>query len=296
MTLQIRRVGDSKDLLGESPCWDSRAGLVCWVDSLGGMLRRNSPFIAQAPETHPLPAPVGSIALCESGAFVGALKDRFVRYDPVTRQLDSLGRIDVLHPDVRLNDGKCDPWGSFIAGTLQVHRAPDAPVLGGLYRLRPDRRVEVLARDFALTNGPCFSPDGRTLYVADSAIGTRTIWAYDYAPDGPLANRRVFARTDSYGAGPDGAAIDVEGCLWTALPRIGQLARFTPHGELERMVKMPATHPTSLCFGGAGLELAYVTSISRSANLTGPLPHDGGLFEVSGLPAAGLPAHRYRDD
>jgi len=295
MGLQIRRVGDSTDLLGESPCWDERTARVCWVDSLGGALHLASPAGEANAELFQLPAPVGSIALCESGAFVVALKDRFVRFDPANGSMESLGQIDVQHPDVRLNDGKCDPWGSFIAGTLQVHHVRGTPVLGGLYRLRPDRGVEVLARDFALTNGPCFSPDGRTLYVADSAIGTRTIWAFDYAPDAPLANRRVFTNTEVHGAGPDGAAVDTEGCLWTALPRIGKLARFTPDGQLERMVQMPATHPTSLCFGGDGLRLAYVTSISRSTNLAGPLPHDGGVFEVSGLPASGMAVHRYRD-
>jgi sugar lactone lactonase YvrE len=73
------------------------------------------------------------------------------------------------------------------------------------------------------------------------------------------------------------------------------MARFAPDGKLDRLVELPATHPTSLCFGGPRFDVAYVTSISKSTHLAGPLPQDGGLFELSGMPAAGLPAHRFAD-
>jgi sugar lactone lactonase YvrE len=159
--------------------------------------------------------------------------------------------------------------------------------------LRPDRSVEQLADDIVFANGPCFSPDGRTLYLADSL--ERTIWAYDYAPRGPLANKRVFVQTDRFDSGPDGATVDAQGYLWTVLVRIGKLARFAPDGGLERLVALPATYPTSLCFGGPRLEQAFVTSISHSHRLTGNKPQDGGLFLIDGLPAAGRPPHRFAD-
>jgi sugar lactone lactonase YvrE len=292
MGVDIRRLGQTRDLLGESPCWDARSGAVSWIDSLAGTLRRHWPASGEA-EQHSLPAPVGSIAPCESGAVVAALKASFVRYDFGTRELETLAGIDVDHPDVRLNDGKCDPWGNFIAGTMHINRQPADTILGGLYRLRPDRSVEKIAGGFGLTNGPCFSLDGRTLYVADSTV--RTIWAYDYSPDGPLAGQRAFVQTESFGSGPDGATVDAQGHIWTALPRIGKLARFGPDGRLERLVDVPVTHPTSLCFGGAALDVAYVTSISRSTHLEGKLPEDGGVFAVSGLPAAGVQPHRFAD-
>src|SRR4051812_43324766 len=113
METTIRRIGDSKDLLGESPCWDARAGCVWWIDSLGGVVRRLrvEPDLG-TDEIHRLPAPIGSIALCEEGGILVALKDRFGRYDPATGQLETLATIDVDHPDVRLNDGKCDAWGN----------------------------------------------------------------------------------------------------------------------------------------------------------------------------------------
>ena len=288
----IHRIGQTKDLLGESPFWDVQAQSLCWIDALGGVLHRLRPATGEA-ERHELPAPLGAIAPCASGAVVVAQKSTFARYDLATRRLEVLASIGIDHPDVRLNDGKCDPWGNFIAGTMHINRQPGDPILGGLYRLSPDRSVQCIAEGFGLTNGPCFSLDGRTLYVADSPL--RTIWAYDYSPEGPLGERRAFVRTESYDAGPDGATVDAEGFVWTVLPRIGRMARFAPDGQLERMVALPATYPTSLCFGGPRHDVAYVTSLSRSTHLKGDAPQDGGLFAVSGLPAAGVPPHCFAD-
>ncbi len=296
MTVTVKRIGETKDLLGESPCWDagatSAAGAVCWIDSLAGTLWRHHPA-SGATVKHSLPAPVGSIAPCASGAVIAALKSSFARYDFSTRALEILGTIDVDHKDVRLNDGKCDPWGNFIAGTMQINRQPGDATLGGIYRLRPGGQVERIGEALGLANGPCFSLDGRTLYIADSTV--RTIWAYDYLPDAALSNRRAFVQTESFGSGPDGATVDAEGFVWSVLVRIAKLARFAPDGSLDRLVDIPCTYPTSLCFGGAGYAKTYVTTISKSTHLAGELPQDGGIFEVSGLPAAGVAPHVFAD-
>ena len=291
MTVRITRVGTTKDQLGESPCWDADAQALNWIDALGGALWRLHAG-ADRPERHGLPAPVGSIAPCRGAAVVVALRNGFARYDFATRTLEPLARIPVDHPKVRFNDGKCDPAGHFLAGTMHVDRQPGEPIIGGLYRLRTDRRVEQLADDIGFANGPCFSPDGRVLYLADSL--ERTIWAYDYDPDGPLRHKRVFAKTHEFDSGPDGATVDAQGFFWTVLTRAARLARYAPDGRLERLIDLPASYPTSLCFGGPGLAHMYLTTISRSARLEGDKAHDGALFRIEGLPAPGRPAHRYR--
>jgi L-arabinonolactonase len=293
-TVRIKRIGVTKDLLGESPCWEvgdaDTAGVVTWIDSLTGTLWRYA-LESKVTERHLLPAPVGSIAPCANGNFVVALKNNFARYDLKTRTLEMMGAIDVDHPNVRLNDGKCDPFGNFIAGTMHINRHFGEAALGGIYRLRPDATIERIGEPFGLTNGPCFSLDGKTLYVADSAV--RTIWTFDYSPDDLLRNKRAFVQTDAFGSGPDGATVDSQGYIWTALTKAAKLARFAPDGTLDRLLTMPCTHPTSLCFGGPQFETAWVTSISKSTHLNGPLPQDGGLFEVSGLSVAGVAPHRF---
>ncbi len=289
-TPHIAVVGSTKDLLGESPVWDDRAQSLYWIDSLAGLIHCLEPQTG-AIRTYQVPAPIGSLALRGDGGAVLALRNEFAHYDFAARVSMPLASIGIDHPMLRLNDGKVDPYGRFVAGTMHGGRAEGERPLGGLYRLDASGALEQLETNLAVTNGPCFSPDGRTFYLADST--RRVIWAYDYGRDGPLANKRVFVRTDSLGSGPDGATVDAEGFLWSVLVRIGMIARFAPDGTLVRTVEMPIRHPTSICFGGANLDVLYVTSISRSTSLSDDSPHAGGLFSIEGLGVKGLPVERF---
>ena len=286
---RITRIGGTKDQLGESPVWDERTRSLYWIDSLAGLIRRLSPTTAVIEEFQ-VAAPIGSLALAQGGVVL-ALRHGFARYDFETQELAMGPSIGLDHPMVRLNDGKADPFGRFVAGTMHGGRADDEKPLGGLYRIDASGAIEQLETDLAVTNGPCFSPDGRTFYLADSL--RHVIWAYDYHREGPLANKRVFARTEALGSGPDGATVDAEGYLWTVLVRVGAIARFAPDGTMVRRVDMPVRHPTSVTFGGSGLDVLYVTSISRSTHLADDSPDAGGLFAVEDLGVKGLPAQRF---
>ncbi|MCK1716702.1 SMP-30/gluconolactonase/LRE family protein [Bradyrhizobium sp. 141] len=287
---RITRVGATKDQLGESPVWDERGQRLYWIDALAGLIRGLDP-VTGAIEQFSVPAPIGSIALRDDGGAIVALRNRFAHYDFGLRALTEGPSIGLDHPKVRLNDGKADPYGCFLAGTMHGDRAPNETALGGLYRLDPTGALELLETDLAVSNGPCFSPDGRTFYLADSA--RRIIWAYDYKRDGPLENKRVFVDTEAQQSGCDGATIDSEGYVWSVLVRIGKIARFAPDGTIARIIDMPIGHPTSVTFGGPGLDILFMTSISRSHALRDDHPDAGGLFAIEGLGVRGLPAHRF---
>lgn len=291
--VRITRIGATRDQLGESPVWDERRQRLYWIDALAGLIHALDPVTGIADEFS-VPAPIGSLALRGDGGAVLALRHGFAHYNFGTRALTEGPLIGLDHPKVRLNDGKADPHGRFVAGTMHGDRAQDEAPLGGLYRLDASGALELLETDLAVSNGPCFSPDGRTFYLADSA--RRIIWAYDYGPDGPLANKRVFVDTEAQESGCDGATVDAEGCLWSVLVRIGRIARFAPDGTIVRTIDMPVRHPTSVAFGGPGLDVLYVTSISRSHALGDEHPDAGGLFAVEGLGVRGLPAHRFSPD
>lgn len=286
----ITRIGLTKDQLGESPVWDFSTQSLYWIDSLAGLIRRLK-FATGAIEEFQVPPPLGSMALRSDGGAVLALRHGFAHYDFASRTLTSSASIGLDHPMLRLNDGKADPYGRFIAGTMHGGRAEHEPPLGGLYRLDASGSLELLETNLAVSNGPCFSPDGRTFYMGDSA--RRMIWAYDYGRDGPLANKRVFVDTDALNSGPDGATVDAEGYLWSVLVRVGAIARFAPDGRMVRSIEMPVGHPTSVCFGGPDLDILFVTSISRSTNLSDAHPDAGGLFAIEGLGVEGLPAHTF---
>ncbi|MCB1395197.1 MAG: SMP-30/gluconolactonase/LRE family protein [Rhodobacter sp.] len=287
MSTRIEVIGRHRAQLGESPVWDGSSGRLLWIDSRAGRLFEADPDQGDSIE-HALPAPVGSVALAQGPALVVALKDRVAVYDRAQRRLTPGAAIEVTHPDVRLNDGKADPEGAFVAGTMHINRAPGAAALGGLYRFTRDGGVTVLDRGIGVTNGPCFGADGAALYVADSAA--RVIWRYRRTAAGEVTDKTLFADLTAEGSAPDGAAVDAEGHLWTALVHKGEVVRLSATGAIERRVILPMRHPTSLAFGAG--DTLFVTSISDSGRLRSDEPAAGAVVRLRGLGVGGAPVFR----
>ncbi len=288
--IRIARIGNTKDRLGEGPIWDAETRCLFWIDSLAGTIHRLNPATGERRD-YTVPAPIGSISLCRSGGAILSLQDGFHRHDFETGRTTPFALLGLGNPNVRLNDGKTDRQGRFLAGTMHLHRAEDEPVIGGLFRMDPDGAVTQLTDDIATFNGPCFSPDGRTFYFADST--RQTIWAFDYdTVSGTPNNKRVFADLRPLGTAPDGATVDAEGHLWSALIRTGTIARFDPAGRMVMQFKFPVRYPTSLTFGGPDLDVLYVTSISKSVRFEDTAEDAGGLFAIEGLGIRGLPEPR----
>jgi L-arabinonolactonase len=279
----------TRDLLGESPVWDPREGALFWVDTRNRRVRRWAAGTSTELHEWPTPQDVGSIALAQPGRLLLALSDGFALLDLASGRITPIAGVQHAKPPMRLNDGRTDREGRFVCGSMVLHRRdPD----GCLYRLEADGRVTPLLDGIAISNTTCFSPDGRTMYFADSLAGT--IRAWDYGRDGALSNARVFADTRPQGSGPDGATVDADGCLWVALVLAGKVAQYSPDGQLLRSLPVPVPYPTCPCFGGPDLGTLYVTSIRDSGNvLRSDDPAAGALVELQGLGVRGLPEVPY---
>ena len=145
-----------------------------------------------------------------------------------------------------------------------------------------------------VSNGPCWSPDGRTFYFADTWSGE--IWAYDCDPaSGAISNRRTFTRVDMSGGGAaDGSTVDAEGYLWNAQVYDGKLVRYAPDGSVDRVIEMPVKKVTSVMFGGP----SWTCCTSRpwpaaAAALSAGRRGARQLFALHGLGVRGLPEPRF---
>ncbi len=282
----------ARNLLGECPIWDARSELLYWVDSHAQQIYCWDGVSAEVLHQWATPQVVGSIALAKPGQLLLALAEGFSMLDLKSEKITALAPIAHPHPPMRLNDGRTDREGRYVCGSMVLHRT-DAQ--GSLYRLEKDSSVSTLLKgNIAVANSTCFSPDGRTLYFADSLTGT--IRAWDYALDGTLSNERVFADTrTAQGSGPDGATVDASGCLWVALVLVAKIACYSPTGQLLRTIDLPVPYPTCPCFGGPNLDTLYITSISNSGNrLRSELPAAGALVQIKGLGVRGLPEVAYQ--
>lgn len=290
--LRIDLIDDARAELGEGPLWDVAEQRLYWIDSLGAKVH-SCDAAGGVRRTWSVPEHIGSLALREGGGAIVSLRDGFYTLDLGTGACAKLVDPDPGKPRIRMNDGKVDRQGRFVAGYMDYE---ESDPLCGVFRLDPGGAATRLDSGIVCSNGPCWSPDGRTFYFADTA--TKDIWAYDYdVGTGAVSNRRTFCSFPAVGLKglPDGATVDAEGFLWSVSVYEGKLVRFSPDGRLDRWVGLPVESTTSLSFGGPNLDIAYVTSMARTVKGVAPKEREaGGLFAVHGLGVRGLPEPRFR--
>lgn len=269
--------------LGEGTLWDPVRQVLWWVDIWGREIHRTDPATGRD-EVFATPEYVGCVGVRERGGLVVALASGFFFFEPGTETWTPVVAPADMRPDVRFNDGKPDRQGRFWSGTVFEDPPRKTEYVGALYRLDPDLSCHRMVDGIGSSNGLAFSPDGRTMYFADSQGGF--VWAWDLDPaTGDIDRRRVFIDVRDTGGCADGATVDAEGCYWTTLPESGKLSRYDPDGRLMRTIIMPTAIPTCCEFGGPDLDILYVTS-ARLRKLTEPMA--GALFAldvgVRGLP------------
>lgn len=270
----LTRIGTQRDILGESVLWNEAQRALYWVDIRAPALRKLD-FATAAVDTWPMPDLVGSIAFCDDGRLLVALPDRIGLFDARSRELETLVRPEPRVEGHRFNDGRCDREGRFWAGTMHnVTRAPE----GVLYRLESGKALESVRSGICIPNSLAWSPDGRTMYFADSL--RYSIFAYDFdAASGDIRNEHVFCTTVPPGF-PDGSTVDAEGFLWNAEFNASRVVRYAPDGRVDRVIDVPTRRPTCCAFGGPDLDILYITTCSQqmtSAELAAE-PLAGALF------------------
>ncbi len=261
-------------LLGESPLWSPDEHALYYCDIAGHTLHRLDPATGHIHhwrfDTEP-----ACCVLAQQGGLLVACRDGLWHLNTATDQRRHLVPAPYNTAVERFNDGRCDAQGRFWVGTLFEPRQPANAALycfeqGQLRRVRGDITV---------SNGLAFSPDGATMYWADTTA--HAVYALPYAATtGHLGQRRVFKsfaqrhpdqplaqplaqqrdQRDHYGGRPDGAVVDAEGCYWLALYEGARVLRLSPAGEVLHEVRLPVQCPTMPCLGGSDLRTLYITT------------------------------------
>ena len=280
-------------LLGESPVWHPGLGALVWCDIPGRALHRH--VLATGEHTQwALDSEPGCCAPLPGADWLLAQRDGLWRFDMATGQRHLLAPPPYDTTNERFNDGRADPQGRLWVGTIYEPR--DAP-RAALYRWAGGA-LQRMAGDITVSNGLAFSPDGRTMYWADTTA--HRIFAFDFDDDtGSLSQQRVFAQFEpratgqglaDYGGRPDGAAVDVQGAYWVAMFEGQRLLRLAADGTLLQEVPLPVRCPTMPCFGGADLKTLFITTarLNRPADELADQPLAGRVLclrvDVPGLP------------
>ncbi|HVN14595.1 MAG TPA: SMP-30/gluconolactonase/LRE family protein, partial [Anaerolineales bacterium] len=205
-------------------------------------------------------------------------------------KLSFISALENEPPINRFNDGKCDPAGRFLVGTMDNEEKEPS---GSLYSFDGKTMTRLLTNT-RISNGLTWSPDYKTFYYIDTP--THLVQAFDYdLKSGQLANSHVEIRVPESLGWPDGMTSDMDGNLWIAMWGGAQVTKWNPNtGQLLEQIHIPAPHSSSCAFGGRDMNELYITSARKdlSADELAKYPHSGGVFRVK-TNVTGMPSFEF---
>ncbi|AUG80577.1 hypothetical protein CFP65_5897 [Kitasatospora sp. MMS16-BH015] len=253
--------------LGEGPAWDAESGRLYWI----GIADRQVRWLGADQGAVELATEPGTLAPYRAGEVLLATAGGFELLDTATGATSLVAPVEADRADRRMNDGKCDPSGRLVAGTM-LRSEPREP--GPLYRLEADGSTTVLLDGLLIPNGLAW-PEPDRLWHIDTP--TRRIDLYEYPEQGPLGAKVRSLDVSHLPGSPDGMTLDAEGNLWVAFWDGRAVHCLTPEGRLLATVELPVSRVTSCTFGGPGLDTLYITTASAPEESS-----SGMLFRVQG--------------
>src|SRR5680860_636235 len=281
-----------KAIVGEGSLWDVDKQRLLWVDILGHKI------YSFDPKTHcnigyDMGRDIGTVVITESGLWAYADQDGIGFFDPKSGQKIEGPKPEAEHPDIRFNDGKCDPRGTFWAGTMAYDGKEG---VGILYEFDYSGIVSKKITGLTISNGLVWDSSKTKFYFIDST--TYEIHEYDYdSVTGNIQNKSVVAKINKNLGLPDGMAIDSEDHLWVALFGGGKVIRIDPKtGSIVFEVVVPAPNVTSCAFGGPDLKDLYITSAiyNMDEKTLEEFPYSGSLFKAK-VPFRGVLPYKMND-
>lgn len=279
----ITSVGDAAEL-GEHPYWDARVNAFVWVDMVAGVLRSTRSDGVATTEDDPPTDYLGAVLPAADGRVVAVTRSGLAIWDG--RILQPLA---TLAPDgVRLNDAAVDHRGRVWVGSTSRDRTARS---GALLVWDPVGGMRLVCDGLGLPNGIGWSPDGRTLYLADS--DRRALFRTDFDPrTAEIGALETVARwTDGV---PDGICVDAGGDIWVAIWDGGRLERRDGDGQLLDSVALPVSRPTSCAIDPNGLMVVTTARHGLSPERLSRERDAGRLLLVSGLDVRPLPTRTVR--
>lgn len=273
--MQAELLLDARATLGEGPTWEEKTQTLYWVDILA---RRVHAWKDGRDDFLQLEEFVGCVVPRQAGGLIAALHDSIWALDLINGKQTQLAAVSEPASN-RFNDGKCDPAGRLLAGTMDME---EKAASGNLYSFDAGKPPRKLLDGVRISNGLAWSPDYRIFYYIDTPL--RQVRAFDYDLEtGNISNPRVVVEIPSGKGFPDGMTSDVEGKLWLALWGGSRIEKWNPiTGQKEAEIVIPAPLVTSCVFGGLRGDVLFVTTARTGLDesVLGANPYSGALFQI----------------
>ncbi len=257
--MEPKIIASRMDILGEGPTWDSRHRKIHWVDIKG---QKYHSMDIDSGEIHTFNSigMISSIVPTNSNYLAATVDHGYYLIDSEGRHT-LISRVGESSDGCRFNDGKADPFGNYVAGTMDMN---ETKPLGALYGLK-GKSAKIMLLNLTISNGLAWDTKKGLFYHIDTP--RRRVDAYSYSSSMDLERAGVAAEFRNLPGSPDGMAIDAEGRLWVAHWGGGRISVFDPDsGRIVDTILFPATNITSCTFAGDDLSELFVTSASAGAN------------------------------
>lgn len=272
---------DTKATLGEGPAWDARAQTLYWIDIINKRIYANGDIFLESDET------IGCLSVRKDGGLIFTKRTSFWTCESDSTKQTLLLSLTDEPANNRFNDGKCDPRGRFLAGTMDMgEKDPN----GSLYSL-DGKSVTKLLNNATISNGLTWSPDHKTFYYIDTP--TSEVKAFDYDLEtGTIDQMHVVVRLPKSLGFPDGMTSDMQGNLWIAMWGGAQVTKWDSNtGQMLEQIPVPAKNVSSCVFGGENMNELFITSarVGLDQETLKQYPLTGGVFRlntnVEGMPS-----------
>ncbi|MBA8815237.1 sugar lactone lactonase YvrE [Microbacterium halimionae] len=269
-------------ILVESLWWDARTEEMVWVDISAGTMHRgrlDGNVDGRDDRVVQLPPPVSAVQPALGGGYVAALKDSVVALDADGTIERTIAHVTHSHDGIRCNEGKVDPFGRFLVGSMDVTTGdPD----GTLVAIEPDGSLRELRGGFGVANGFEWSDSGDVMFVTDTS--TKTVYRASYNSAGDLGELQPYL----VGRTSDGLVRRREGGFVNGLYGESAAVLWSGEGSTPAVMEefaLPAPQVTSVAFGGPDLGTLFVGTARE--NLTeGDLEShslSGAIFRLDGV-------------
>lgn len=290
MELNASLILDARAELAEGPIWNYKEHKLYWVNIDGRELHIYDPETKED-RVFDTTEKIGTVVPMENGDVLVALQSGIHQMNTTTGELRFMTN-PLPDPEIRFNDGKCDPSGRFWVGSMHLKQITGK---AALYRMDTDDVIHQMLDNVTISNGIAWSADKKTMYYVDTP--TKKVDAFDYDDaTGHISNRRTVIQVPDGSGSPDGMTIDEEGMLWTALWGDFSVARWNPAtGELLEKVTVPVPQVSACAFGGKDLSTLYITTARENMSKEDleKYPLSGSLFAVD-LDVKGVKANFYK--
>jgi len=263
---------------GEAPLWLPQADSLLWVDTEKPVCFSCKPG-AEGFNRHDVIGPFQAIAPRAEGGYIAPLIDKVALVDNELGITEDLGNPVQEKAHLLIGDGTAGPDGCYYFTTYDCKDLYSTE--GGIFRVNTDRSIVQVLGKLSLPNGIAFNISGSKLYITE--MFRNRIVSYDFnISSGSFSNRSVFKDVPQEAGLPDGLIIDSEGCLWSAHWQGFRVTRYTPEGNIDRVIEVPVPTPTCMAFGGPEMTTLYITTAKKglSNQQLSDYPDSGNLFVI----------------